>query len=114
MFVSQARDLVGHKWIINFPTKRHWRHPSKLEWIRDGLKDLNRVIRENGIRSVAVPPLGCGNGGLEWSQVRVEIEAALSTLDDVERESGERCLLVPRLHVESRLVHGLDDLIERE
>ena len=84
MFVSQTRDLVGHKWIINFPTKQHWRHPSKLEWVRDGLKDLVRVIRENHIRSVAVPPLGCGNGGLEWAQVRGEIESALSELQDVE------------------------------
>ncbi len=84
MLVTQDRDLVGQHWIINFPTKKHWRHPSKLEWIRDGLKDLARVLRDKGIRSVAVPPLGCGNGGLEWSQVRREIEAALSELDDVE------------------------------
>ena len=84
MFVSQTHDLLGHKWIINFPTKQHWRHPSKLEWVRDGLKDLVRVIRENHIQSVAVPPLGCGNGGLEWSQVRGEIESALSELQDVE------------------------------
>lgn len=84
MLVSQTRDLVGHKWIINFPTKQHWRHPSKLEWVREGLKDLVRVIRENRIQSVAVPPLGCGNGGLEWSQVRGEIESALAELQDVE------------------------------
>ncbi len=83
MFVSKERDLTGERWIINFPTKKHWRNPSKLEWIREGLKDLARVIREKGIRSVAVPPLGCGNGGLEWRQVRLEIEAALGELDDV-------------------------------
>lgn len=84
MFVVRERDLTGERVIINFPTKRHWRNPSKLQWIRDGLKELGRVIREKGIRSVAVPPLGCGNGGLEWSQVRREIEAALGELDDVE------------------------------
>ena len=84
MFVVKERDLTGERWIINFPTKKHWRNPSKLEWIREGLKDLVRVVREKRIRSVAVPPLGCGNGGLEWNQVRREIEAALGELDDVE------------------------------
>jgi len=84
MLVTRERDLTGQRWIINFPTKKHWRHPAKMEWIRDGLKDLARVLRERKIRSVAVPPLGCGNGGLEWTQVRREIEAALSELDDVD------------------------------
>ena len=84
MFVTKNHDLTGPRWIINFPTKKHWRHPSRLEWIHDGLKDLARVVTENRIRSVAVPPLGCGNGGLEWSQVRREIEAALSLLPNVE------------------------------
>ncbi len=84
MFVVRERDLTGERWVINFPTKKHWRHPSKMEWIREGLKDLVRVIREKGIRSVAVPPLGCGNGGLDWGQVRREIEAALGELDHVE------------------------------
>ena len=83
MFVSKERDLIGDRWIINFPTKKHWRNPSKMEWIREGLKDLARVICEKQIRSVAIPPLGCGNGGLEWSQVRREIEFALSDLEGV-------------------------------
>lgn len=84
MLVTRDRDLTGEHWIINFPTKKHWRQPSKLEWIREGLKDLVRIIREKGIRSIAVPPLGCGNGGLEWSQVRREIEATLGQLEDVD------------------------------
>jgi len=84
MLTTRERDLTGERWIINFPTKKHWRNPSKLEWIREGLKDLVRVIREKHIRSVAVPPLGCGNGGLEWSQVKPEIEAALAELSDVD------------------------------
>ena len=84
MFVTHNPVLIGPKWIINFPTKKHWRHPSKLEWVRDGLEDLVRVIRERNIRSVALPPLGCGNGGLEWSQVKREIEATLSQLPEVE------------------------------
>ncbi len=83
MFVTRARSLWGPRWIINFPTKKHWRHPSKLEWIREGLKDLVRVIREKDIRSIAIPPLGCGNGGLEWLQVRREIEAALAEVPEV-------------------------------
>lgn len=84
MFVTREKDLVDDRWIINFPTKKHWRHPSKVEWIREGLSDLVRVIRQKGIRSIALPPLGCGNGGLEWTQVRREIETALVELDDVE------------------------------
>ncbi len=83
MFVTENRSLVTPRWIINFPTKRHWRHPSRLEWIRDGLKDLVRVIQEKHIHSIALPPLGCGNGGLEWQVVRREMEIALSDVSDV-------------------------------
>jgi hypothetical protein len=84
MFVVHDGDLLGQRWIINFPTKKHWRNPSKMEWIRDGLKDLAHVIQDKGIKSIAIPPLGCGNGGLEWSQVRNEIELALNQLADIE------------------------------
>lgn len=84
MLVVENLSLIGPKWIINFPTKKHWRNPSKLEWVSEGLKDLVRVLREKGIRSVALPPLGCGNGGLEWRRVRQEIERELSVLVDVE------------------------------
>jgi O-acetyl-ADP-ribose deacetylase (regulator of RNase III) len=84
MLVTREHDLTGARWIINFPTKKHWRNPSKLEWVREGLRDLVRVVREKQIRSIAVPPLGCGNGGLEWTQVRREIEAALADLADVD------------------------------
>jgi O-acetyl-ADP-ribose deacetylase (regulator of RNase III) len=84
MFVTRNPELVEPRWIVNFPTKKHWRQPTKLEWIRDGLKDLVRVIHEKEIRSIAIPPLGCGNGGLEWAMVRKEIEASLSELRDVD------------------------------
>jgi O-acetyl-ADP-ribose deacetylase (regulator of RNase III) len=77
------RRLVGPRWIIHFPTKRHWRNPSKLEWVRDGLRDLVQVVRENHIESIALPPLGCGNGGLDWGLVRREIEAAAAELPGV-------------------------------
>lgn len=84
MFVTESHMLLGPRWIIHFPTKKHWRNPSKLEWIREGLRDLSKVIEERGIRSVALPPLGCGNGGLDWYHVRREIEGVLSHLPDVE------------------------------
>lgn len=84
MFVTRRDHLIGPKWIINFPTKRHWRHPSKIEWIVDGLEDLKRVIVENGIRSIALPPLGSGNGGLDWQEVRSKIKSALGGLRDVD------------------------------
>ena len=84
MLVTEQRTLVGPRWIIHFPTKRHWRNPSKLEWVRDGLADLARVIAELGITSIAVPPLGAGHGKLPWPDVRAEIERALGALDGVE------------------------------
>ena len=84
MFVTHCSDMYGPKWIINFPTKKHWRHPSKLEWIDAGLQDLKAVIRRNNIRTIAIPPLGAGNGGLDWSLVKPRIEAALADLEDVD------------------------------
>jgi O-acetyl-ADP-ribose deacetylase (regulator of RNase III) len=84
MFVTETGELMGPKWIINFPTKVHWRQRTKIEWITEGLQDLRRVIEENEIRSVAVPPLGCGNGGLDWQEVRPEIEDALGSLSGVD------------------------------
>ena len=83
MFVTASTELSGPRWIINFPTKKHWRHPSKLEWIAEGLKDLRTVIAERGIRSIAIPPLGSGNGGLDWAAVRPLLEAALGDLAGV-------------------------------
>jgi hypothetical protein len=84
MFVTECDGFLGPKWIINFPTKAHWRFPSRLDWISHGLDDLKRVIEERNIRSIAVPPLGAGNGGLEWRDVRALIEQKLATLSNVE------------------------------
>ena len=84
MFVTENSSFEGPRWLINFPTKNHWRQPSKFEWIVDGLRDLRRVVEEKGIKSMALPPLGCGNGGLDWSLVKPEIERAFSTLDGVD------------------------------
>jgi O-acetyl-ADP-ribose deacetylase (regulator of RNase III) len=80
MFVTERQQLMGPKWIINFPTKKHWRQPSNIEWIEEGLEDLKRVIIEKKISSIAIPPLGSGNGGLDWKEVRPKIEEALGSL----------------------------------
>jgi O-acetyl-ADP-ribose deacetylase (regulator of RNase III) len=84
MFVTENQTFSGPRWIINFPTKKHWRQPSKLEWIIEGLGDLRRVIQQNHIRSIALPPLGSGNGGLEWREVRQQVERVLGDLEDVD------------------------------
>ena len=74
----------GPRWIINFPTKGHWRARSNLTDVEKGLGDLTEKIRQLGIRSLALPPLGCGNGGLDWNEVRPVIEKAFSKLPDVQ------------------------------
>ncbi len=84
MFVCEIGTLLNPKFIINFPTKRHWRNTSRMEDIEQGLHDLEKVIRERKIRSIALPPLGCGLGGLNWDTVRERIESALSQLTDVD------------------------------
>ncbi len=78
-----VQRLMRPRLIFNFPTKKHWRQPSKLEYIRDGLVDLAAQIRALKVASIAVPPLGCGNGGLAWRDVRPRIEAALGSLGEV-------------------------------
>ena len=81
MFVTEVRELEGPRWIVNFPTKRHWRSPSQIAWIIDGLNDLRSFIIENQLGSIAIPPLGAGNGGLPWASVREQIEGILGDLD---------------------------------
>ena len=83
MFVFETGRLVPPRYIINFPTKRHWRGKSRIEDIDAGLLALVSEIRSHNIRSIAIPPLGSGLGGLEWDEVRPRIEAALQGLDDV-------------------------------
>jgi O-acetyl-ADP-ribose deacetylase (regulator of RNase III) len=82
MFVHDTGQIAP-RWIINFPTKRHWRGKSRIEDIESGLDALVREIEARDIRSVAIPPLGSGLGGLAWSEVRPVIESALIALPDV-------------------------------
>lgn len=81
MFVTQVHELGGPRWIVNFPTKQHWRAPSRMEWVAEGLQDLRRFLIEQQVQSIAIPPLGAGNGGLEWNDVREQIELSLGDLD---------------------------------
>lgn len=83
MFVYEIGAFTLPRYIINFPTKRHWRAKARLEDIELGLEDLVRVLRDRRIQSVAIPPLGCGYGGLDWREVRPLIEKALSVVPDV-------------------------------
>lgn len=83
MFVYETGQTVSPSYIINFPTKRHWRGKSRLEDIDAGLEALVAEVRRLGLRSVAVPPLGAGLGGLPWPQVRRRIEQALGALPDL-------------------------------
>jgi O-acetyl-ADP-ribose deacetylase (regulator of RNase III) len=83
MFVFNTGQLNPPRFIINFPTKRHWRDKSHIEDIEAGLVDLINIIRAKGIHSIAIPPLGAGLGGLNWSEVRPRIENALAQLTNV-------------------------------
>ena len=83
MFVFDTGQLTHPRYIVNFPTKRHWRGRARIEDIDKGLDSLIAEIRLRGIRSVAIPPLGAGLGGLRWADVRSRIERAFLALPDV-------------------------------
>jgi len=83
MLVFPTGMMVNPKYIINFPTKRHWRGASRIADIRAGLKALVEEVKRLDIRSVAIPPLGCGNGLLSWWEVRPMIEKALEGVPEV-------------------------------
>jgi O-acetyl-ADP-ribose deacetylase (regulator of RNase III) len=83
MLVFETGLLTGPRYIVNFPTKRHWRGKSQMRDIEAGLPALVEEIKRRGIRSIAIPPLGCGLGGLNWNEVRPKIVHALESLPDV-------------------------------
>jgi O-acetyl-ADP-ribose deacetylase (regulator of RNase III) len=84
MFVTETGELSGPRWVINFPTKDHWKAPSRLEWVEAGLQDLKCVLQARQIKSIAIPPLGAGNGGLDWPTVKARIDAALRDVEGVD------------------------------
>lgn len=107
MLVTEESTLLhGVKTIVNFPTKTHWRYPSEYSYIEQGLTALRREIESRGIRSIAIPPLGSHNGGLDWLQVKQMIEKQLAGVDCeiylyepseaiIEKMKSERVKLTP-------------------
>jgi len=89
VFVFDLGRLEPPRYVINFPTKRHWRGKSKLKDIQAGLDSLLREIQTRNIRSLAVPPLGCGLGGLDWDRVRAMIEDAFACVPEIHVEIYE-------------------------
>ncbi len=83
MFIFDRQALANPRFIINFPTKRHWRNPSRMEDIESGLKALVAEVRRLGVRSVAVPPLGCGLGGLPWREVLQRMREAFAQVPEI-------------------------------
>ena len=85
VWIWHEHDLPCHdercRYVFNFPTKEHWRNPSKLEWISSGLDDLKYRVIMLEVESIAIPALGCANGGLDWNDVRPVIESKLNDLE---------------------------------
>ncbi|NCC30876.1 MAG: Appr-1-p processing protein, partial [Chloroflexia bacterium] len=84
MLIHDLNRLQSPRYVINFPTKRHWKGKSRMEDIEAGLMALVQDLRQHQIHSIAIPPLGCGLGGLRWEDVRAKIEAAFRDLPDVQ------------------------------
>jgi O-acetyl-ADP-ribose deacetylase (regulator of RNase III) len=87
MFIFDTNELFaseGPRYLVNFPTKSHWRSKSQISYVQDGLDALREEIKVFGIKSIAIPPLGCGNGGLDWADVKPLVLSKLSDLEDVE------------------------------
>lgn len=84
MLVVKESTIYGEKIIVNFPTKMEWFKKSQYTYVEEGLKDLVSVITSYNIHSIAIPPLGCGNGGLKWDKVKKMMEDYLAPLPDVE------------------------------
>lgn len=83
VFFTENRDLFQPKYIINFPTKIHWNEQSRLEYIEKGMDDLIEKIKNLKIKSIALPALGCGNGGLEWKNIKEIMIRKLEKINDI-------------------------------
>lgn len=83
VLIHDNGKMASPRWIGNFPTKDHWRQPSKIDYIDSGLVALVSAIQQHKISSIAIPPLGCGLGGLNWADVRPRIFAALSPIREL-------------------------------
>lgn len=81
LVTEEVALLAGKKIIINFPTKTNWRLPSEYQYIEIGLTELVKVISDKNIKSIAIPPLGSGNGGLDWNKVKLILDKHLADLD---------------------------------
>lgn len=97
IFVTETGQLFP-KFIVNFPTKKHWRYPSKYEWIKAGLDSLKSWLRENQISSIAIPPLGSGNGKLDWNKVKLMITDSLKEFE----ENIEIIILEPSSEIQTK------------
>jgi len=84
MFIYDLNRLYNPRYVVNFPTKRHWKGKSRVEDIDAGLQALVEEVCKRDIHSIAIPPLGCGLGGLRWTDVRTKIEEAFKGLTDVQ------------------------------
>lgn len=81
LITEESSETYGHKTIVNFPTKRHWRYPSEYSFISQGLAALKKEIEQRKINSIAIPALGSHNGGLEWQRVKTMMVDSLSGVD---------------------------------
>lgn len=84
MLIYDLNRLYNPRYVVNFPTKRHWKGKSRMEDIEAGLQALVEEVRKRDIHSIAIPPLGCGLGGLRWRDVRAKIEEEFQDLPDVQ------------------------------
>ena len=121
MFITlDSNTTTGERIIINFPTKTNWRKPSEYKYIEDGLENLVEVINAKRIRSIAIPPLGAGNGGLNWEKVKkiilqklghlnIDISVYEPTLQIQEHLMKERVNLTD---ARALLLHVLYDLVK--